>query len=216
MNAYQIKWIAIVTMIVDHIGLFFFPHLPALRIIGRLSFPLFAWLIANGAKHTTNIVKYLSRLYFFALFSQGPFFMANVTIDPKFSGVNVLGTLFLGLAAIYIIKGTKDKRIWGLVTIICALIAQYIQTDYGGFGVVSVVLFYVFYDNFLELVTSQLILVLAQIFFIQSNSFEITSLLSLIIIKFYNNEEGIRMKYFFYLFYPVQYALYYAGLLLFT
>jgi hypothetical protein len=49
MNAYQIKWIAILTMVIDHLGLFFFPQVIWLRIVGRLSFPLFAWLIANGA-----------------------------------------------------------------------------------------------------------------------------------------------------------------------
>jgi hypothetical protein len=145
-----------------------------------------------------------------------PFFVANYTIDPHFSEINVLCTLFLGLMAIYCIQLTENKIIWVAATIVCAAIAQLLQTDYGGFGVISAVLFYIFFNNFLELVTAYVIVVLVPIFFFQSTIFEMASLFSLIFIKLYNGEQGVRMKYFFYLFYPLQYVVYYAGLLLFN
>src|SRR5205085_4973530 len=97
MTTFQIKLIAIIAMVIDHIGLFFFPHILLLRIIGRLAFPLFAWLIANGAHHSKNPTKYLTRLFLFALLAQIPFILINRLIDPSFWELNVLFTLFLGL-----------------------------------------------------------------------------------------------------------------------
>src|SRR6266480_5550777 len=135
MNAFQIKIIAIVVMIIDHMGLFFFPQFFFLRLIGRLAFPLFAWLIANGAYHTHDINKYLQRLYFFALISQIPFLLANRLIDPHFAELNVFCTLFLGLCAIVLIQKTSKWVHWLFITIVFGLIAQALQADYDGFGV---------------------------------------------------------------------------------
>src|SRR5258705_144389 len=129
MNAFQIKVIAIVAMIIDHMGLFFFPQYFIFRIIGRLAFPLFAWLIANGAYHTHNIGKYLQRLYLFALISQIPFLFANRLIDPHFSDLNVLCTLFFGLLAIAFIRRTRIWAYWFLITIFFGGMAQFLQTD---------------------------------------------------------------------------------------
>src|SRR5579872_1334795 len=142
MNTFQLKTIAIITMFIDHMGLFLFPQYFLFRIIGRLAFPLFAWLIANGAHHTHNIGKYLQRLYLFALISQIPFFLANHGIDPHFLGLNVLCTLFFGLLAIYFIQCTNNRVYWVVITVVFASIAQFLETDYGGFGVASIVLFY--------------------------------------------------------------------------
>src|SRR5882724_7582394 len=99
MTAFTIKIIAIITMIIDHIGLFFFPTVPELRLIGRLSFPLFAWLIANGAYHTHNIRLYLKRLVICAIVSQVPFIMVNKHLDSDIWLLNVVFTLSIGLVA---------------------------------------------------------------------------------------------------------------------
>lgn len=212
MNAYQIKWIAIITMFIDHVGLFFFPQVIWFRILGRLSFPLFAWLIANGAYYTRDITKYLVRLYFFALLSQLPFLLANKELNPLFSDLNVLCTLFLGLAVITIIQRTKEWKVWILFTAIGATIAQFLQTDYGGFGVVVIVGFYLFFSNFWYLVIAQIVIFFVP-FFIFPLSFsrivEPIGLLSLIVIRFYNNKSGPSAKYLFYIIYPLQYIVFY-------
>src|SRR3989344_960795 len=100
MTAFHIKLIAIITMVIDHVGLYFFPDLLILRIIGRLSFPLFAWLIANGVHYSHNAKAYLTRIFLFALLSQLPYLLVNRQIDPRFAGLNIFFTLFLGLCAI--------------------------------------------------------------------------------------------------------------------
>ena len=93
MTVFHLKIIAILTMTIDHVGFFFFPDIEVLRIIGRLSFPLFAWLIANGAYHTKNMHAYLVRLFIFALISQVPFSLAFRLISPLDTGLNILSLL---------------------------------------------------------------------------------------------------------------------------
>ena len=147
MNTFQIKLIAVLTMIIDHIGLFFFPGAILPRVIGRLSFPLFAWLISNGAHHTRNARNYLTRIFLLAVISQIPFIAANRLIDNSFRNLNVVFTLFLGLAAIELIKTTKKKFLWVMIFAFAAAIAQFFNTEYGATGVISIVIFYIFYNN---------------------------------------------------------------------
>ena len=64
MNAFFIKILAAALMVVDHLGVFFFHDYDILRIIGRVSFPLFAFLIVNGYKYTKDVKKYFYRLLF--------------------------------------------------------------------------------------------------------------------------------------------------------
>jgi hypothetical protein len=208
--------IAIVTMIIDHMGLFFFPQFIFLRLIGRLAFPLFAWLIANGAYHTRDINKYGLRLYFFALLSEIPFLLPNRLIDPTFSDLNVLCTLFFGLCVIILIKKTSNRFYWVLFSAIFVFLAQVLQTDYGGFGVAVVIVFYLFFKNFRQMVFAQIIVFLVPVV-VSSGGFgeviESVGLLSLYFIRHYNNQLGIKAKYLFYIIYPMQYLVYYFLLL---
>lgn len=215
MNTFQIKVIAIVAMIVDHLGLFFFPQYLIFRMIGRLAFPLFAWLIANGAYHTHNIRTYLRRLYIFALISQIPFFLANQFIDPHFAELNVLCTLFFGLLAIIFIKRTNNWVHWFIITVIFAAMAELLQTDYGGFGVTVIVLFYIFFYNFKKLFIAQTVLFFAQLIIspVLGSLVEPIGLVSLLFIRLYNNQPGPGAKYLFYIFYPTQYIVFYLLLM---
>ena len=58
LNRNVLKIIALITMLIDHIGLVFFPGIEIFRIIGRISFPIFAFMIAEGCEHTENKKKY--------------------------------------------------------------------------------------------------------------------------------------------------------------
>jgi hypothetical protein len=207
-------------MVIDHIGLFFFPENFLFRTIGRIAFPLFAWLIANGAYHTKNINKYLYRLLAFAFISQIPFMMTNRLIDPSSVALNIFFTLSIGLVAILFIKKTPMKIHWVLISAVCAALATALGTDYGGFGVLSIVAFYIYFKNMKAMLISQIwIYVLMSLYFLyQGNALglvEIFGLLALLAIAFYNDKEGPKMQYLFYLFYPVHYALIYLVLTLF-
>lgn len=158
MTIYQIKLIAITAMVIDHIGLFFFPQILVFRIVGRLAFPLFAWLIANGAYYSKNVKKYLVRLFFFALVAQIPFIIINRLIDPSFWELNVLFTLFLGLSTIFLIDKSKNVVSACLIIMLNALIASLFNTEYGALGVLAVVIFYLFFKDFRKMILWQICL----------------------------------------------------------
>lgn len=209
-------------MIIDHIGLFFFPQFIIFRIIGRVSFPLFAWLIANGAYHTRNKDLYLKRLLILACLSQIPFILAHVMIGYPSWFLNVVFTLSLGLAAIILVDKTKDilKKI--LIIFLITSLAFIFNSDYSFVGVLSILCFYYFYSSPGRMFLSQifvfslpLILSLVQNIYYQDfvplkliNFIPFVGLpISLACIYLYKGREGFKAKYLFYLFYPLQYII---------
>ena len=90
MNTFYLKLLAVVLMVVDHIGFFLYPQYTILRIIGRLSFPLFGFLIANGYKYTRDKKKYFLRLFIFANIIQTPSLFMTIP-------VNIFYTLSFGI-----------------------------------------------------------------------------------------------------------------------
>ena len=196
--------IAIVTMVIDHMGLFFFPQIIWFRVVGRLSFILFAWLIANGARYTKNIDRYIKRLLIFALISQIPYSLAFYVLGAE-QALNIFFTLALGLIAIKFIKQTDNYKVWAAAIIVTSLIAELINSDYGALGVLSISLFYVFYNNIGQTAVSQTILYLLFSLLNPQNNISIiqpAALISLAFIKEYNGKSGPRFKYLFYAFYP--------------
>jgi len=105
-SADALKIIAVISMLTDHIGYVLFPGVMWLRIIGRLAFPIYCFLLVEGAVHTKNIGRYLLRLGAFALISEIPFDLAfkRSLFYPHYQ--NVFFTLFLGLAMIAVM----DRR----------------------------------------------------------------------------------------------------------
>lgn len=221
MNTFNIKLIAIATMIVDHVGLFFFPQIFLLRVIGRLSFPLFAWLIANGAIHTKNINAYAIRLFLLAIISQIPFSFANQLKNIPFEGLNIVFTLFLGLAAIMIVKKTSKKYLWFSIAIGASFIANILNVNYGAAGVLSIIAFYLFYKKLDKMIFSQILILLVfpylilffeilchldLSFYYMNSYYEFFGIFSLLFIAKYNGKEGYKAKYLFYSFYPLHYV----------
>ena len=139
-------------MLVDHLGVFFFPQEAYLRIIGRISFPLFSWAIANGSIYTKNINKYLVRIFILALVSQIPYGLLFGTFNVFDSGLNILFTLSLGLLGIIFFKKYKGKLHRLLIAVFLALVAVAIKADYQAFGVLSVLVFYLFFNDFYKII----------------------------------------------------------------
>jgi len=94
-----LKIIAIVTMAIDHVGTILYPDLLYLQIIGRLSFPIFAYLIVLGIESTKKPLKYMVTLLVFAVISQFPYFLA-FGIQPL-ERLNILFSLLLSAITIY-------------------------------------------------------------------------------------------------------------------
>lgn len=225
-----LKIIAIITMFIDHIGAAIFENSTiaayimskgestyliwglinlALRLIGRIAFPIFCFLLVEGFLHTSNVKKYALRLGAFCLISELPFNLAFFGELFHSGHQNVFFTLLIGLLVLIGLKqfegdGLKNGIPRMLCVIAGALLAILLKTDYAAFGVCVIVLFYLFRTRpVLRDVTTMLTLVICSFL-------EITGLFALIPIHMYNGKRGISMKYFFYLFYPGHILLLYG------
>lgn len=166
----QLKWIAMVSMIIDHANKVLFPQIffietfgmdiktshgvvQAMSIVGRIAFPIFAYGIAQGCRMTRSPKRYLLRLALFAVLSEIPYNLALNAIPigfRYFAFHNVFFTLLLGAFCCCIYSFFRGKGMaWvSLVPILCfILLAELLGTDYGGFGIVFILAPYVFYKS---------------------------------------------------------------------
>ncbi|PXV95423.1 TraX protein [Lachnotalea glycerini] len=211
----SLKVIAIITMLIDHIGAGILENLPGclesqsslhytyyvFRYIGRIAFPIFCFLLVEGYLHTSNVKKYAIRLFIFAIISEIPFDLAFYHTVFITTHQNVFFTLLIGLITLVAIDHFNCSSLLRLVCMFAGFYVSYIlNTDYAGFGVVFIVLLYMLHDN-IKLRNFVCSLAIA---------WEITAPIAFIPITLYNGERGLKMKYFFYLFYPVHLLLIYA------
>lgn len=210
MSRFQLKILAIVTMLIDHTGAILFPNVIVLRIIGRLAFPIFAYLISEGLLHTSNVKRYLKRLFLFALISEIPFDLAFHRVIYYPQSQNIFFTLFLGLAAIAFLRvySSKNPVMAVAFAAVMALLAEILQTDYGWFGVALVILFYCFKNYRAGCIIAFVLLV--AVYSLSYSLLEFFAIVSCIPILLYSGQKGRwNWKYFFYAFYPAHLLLLY-------
>jgi hypothetical protein len=212
MTSFQIKILACLFMVSDHIGYIFFPSDQIFRIIGRLAFPIFAYLIAEGYRKTGNVWAYFLRLLVFGLISQPIFQLAIKTRE-----LNIFLTLSLGLLAILLFDKIKNKKLGLLFVVLIAAAAYFLKSDYGAYGILSIFFFWLYGEkkDFTKLILSQWLLAVFYLFVEKLNVangrlsinpyyfLQHFSLFALFFIYLYNGERGRKLKYFFYAFYPV-------------
>ena len=215
LSNFDLKLIAIITMTIDHIGVVFgtaFYNL--LRAVGRLSFPIFAFLLTEGYVHTKSFSKYFFRLLVLALFSEVIYDYAFYGSSIYLGANNIFFTLALGLLTLFLLDKSKGliKRYFKdkvdlviilpitylLIVVIMGLIAEFLSFSYGMLGILVISFFYLFKKNFPLTVLSVSLSTL-----ILGDTMQYFSLLSLILIYFYNKKLGKKCKVFFYLYYPL-------------
>ncbi len=193
----MLKIIAIVAMVIDHIGLVFFPDLIILRIVGRLSFPIFAWGIANGYSRTRDVKKYSQRLLFLAFISQ-PFFY--LVIDKEV--LNICFSLFLGLMAICLYENClKNKYLSYFLLILVFLIPFFVSIDYGLYGIIMILFFHVFKNN-IFFIPAQSVLTVVRVLFLPTSVLQIFAIPSFFIIYYFKHLDFKINRYLQYSFYP--------------
>lgn len=226
MTSSTLRIIAMILMLIDHTGSLLFPTLNVLRFIGRLAFPIFAFLLAEGCRNTKNKTKYATRLFIFAILSELPFNLMTTKNLLAPTHQNVLWTLLIALLVITGIDYTVKNFSIVPQLIFCTAIpvagfsiANLLNTDYNAGGVAMVLLFYIFHDKSIKSKLCQLVgMLFITIYVIGSFKnyidigiykgivpFEVLATLSLALIWMYNGEKGIDNKAFkalAYSFYP--------------
>lgn len=213
MSSFALHIWAMLLMLCDHLQLTLLPDLPILRCVGRLAFPLFAFMAVEGYLHTRSLKKYLLRLLMLAVISEIPFdlLVSGSVFDPMHQ--NVIWTIILGLCCIRAFENISAdlKKMLSAVVIIASLAAAIIaRVDYSSAGVLTLLAFYAFRGNTVRCRLMQLLslafinlVLLGGIGF--AFPYQALAVLSLPIIWLYDGSQGPHngfIKTANYLFYP--------------
>ena len=200
----MLEVIAILTMIIDHVGIIFYPHDLIFRIIGRISFVIYAYLLAVGTKRTCNKKKYLLRILISAMMSQWVYYSL---ISHK---LNVCFTLSAGLLVIIIYESNilRTKKYFLIMNVF--MITMIIGFDYGVYGISVIFAFYYFINRPIkDIVVSQIIILSISCYIFGIPIVQYVSLIALMFIAFAKNKSpkytkiNWRIRYANYLIYPI-------------
>jgi hypothetical protein len=208
-----LKVIAIATMVMDHVWYILYSDVPDmffLHVIGRLAFPIFAYLIVLGVESTKNPKKYMATLLAFALISQVPYFLA-FGIQP-FERLNILFSLFLSALTIYFF----NKR--SMLAFVPLLISIFLMTEGGYYVVLTAVGMKLLKDNWKIGILALAALNIQFLFtpdIVQTLSLFAVPLIFLHVKNWFKKEILIPeaslaysfRKYVFYVFYPLHLSL---------
>ncbi len=174
-----LKIIAMVTMLIDHLGVLIFPELRILRTIGRIAFPIFAYQLALGYKNTSNRRSYRNKLLVFGLIAQVPYMFLNADLEAHFLVFNVL--LFFWFATFALAAFEKAREyfrsdninigkillgiFFSILTLGLALLPEIVHIQvyefglsYGTYGMLMILMFYLANQNPVKIIIGFLIL----------------------------------------------------------
>lgn len=220
-----VKIIAMLSMVIDHFAAVvltrmymlggysekFYGVIILLRLVGRLAFPIYCFLLVEGFQRTKDVKGYMLRMVFFALAAEIPFDLALTGQAVNWGYQNVMFTMLIGLAALRGLKLVEEKGFskWRrillqAVVIFCAVVlAEGMKVDYSWSGILCICAIYLLKaSNVRKVLLGNAVLIIA-------NTLEIAGLFSVPIIKAYNGERGLKIKYFFYAFYPLHLLILY-------
>lgn len=221
-----LKWMAMIAMLINHFGdivlkgvIMNAPYsaftdaqfqgiyscYEIFHAIGRISMPIFCFLMVEGFVYTRDVKKYLARLCLFALISEVPYDLAFGTSAFDLAQQNVFFTLAAGLLVLIVMKRYQTNKLLVIaVPMAMAAVTYYLKFDGSYYGVLMMVLFYLLRDKRLAKCVAILLLQIA-IMLVFHESFDLNQVLAalpLLAIYLYNGRRGMKLKYFFYLFYP--------------
>ncbi len=225
-----LKAIALITMAIDHIGAVLFPDLLWIRLIGRIAFPIYVWLLIQGFLHTSSFPRYALRLGAFALLSELPF-------DLAFSGgvnwedQNVFFMLLCCLLMLYVLRLIRRQERWPLWLRAAATLATVFAAsslaalggfDYGFAGPVLAagmyllrgrvgvcISFLLFFAAYYFALRAQGYAPMLSVYNVAIEAFCLPSALLICLSNGRRRWRGAGGKWFFYAFYPAHLLLLY-------
>ena len=213
--------IALFTMLIDHVAAVLLVRIllvkgydetlynvyQVMRKIGRIAFPIFIFLMIEGFEKTHDRKKYILRMAAFAVISEVPFDLAFKAQVLEFSYQNIFFTLLIGmlLMGIFDYIGRQNLHIFLQLWLCFAVfvvgmeLAEFLHTDYGAKGIMCIIAMYIFRKNRMYQILAGSIAFL----------WEVTAPLAFVPIAFYNGQRGLKLKYIFYVFYPLHLIIIY-------
>lgn len=218
MSANTLKGIALVAMTIDHAGLLLFPEVSWMRIIGRIAFPIFAFMIAEGCRYTRSQLKYLQKIALMGIGMQLVLFAVSRSLYQS-----VFISFTLAILLIYALERAKKEqkiRDWicviGVVFVIaflCLGLPEILhQTDYGiDYNIVGILIpvgCYFAKSRNQRLIVFALGLVALSVFY---GGIQWFCLLAVPLVGSYNDQRGkFRLKNLFYFYYPAHLCVIYV------
>lgn len=210
-----LKVIAVLSMVADHCAYYLMEHgtllYEVMRCFGRIAFPVFAFLISEGVRHTRNRMKYFLQLLGFAVVSEVPWYLLNGSDGTH----NVLFTMALGVMALAAFEALKkDGVLCGAVILSIAGFATWSGVDYEWRGILMMVVFYLLGNISSPSFPSGRKAQLFCTFPLMMHYGIIGALLACGMIASYDGTHGFIhgkvAKYGFYAFYPVHMVFFYC------
>lgn len=149
-TSFTLHIIGMLTMFCDHLWATNAMHLEYLSCIGRIAYPIFAYLLAQGFLHTANVKRYLGRMALFALISEIPFNLMYYGRPIYPYHQNVYVTYCIALLGLWAVDALRKKNRWVSilgslgVMLACFLAGYGTFADFYGIGILLVFLFYFF------------------------------------------------------------------------
>jgi drug/metabolite transporter superfamily protein YnfA len=210
LTSFQIKCLAAGFMVIDHAGRLLFDDAPIMLAIGRLSFPLFAWLATQGEQHTSNFRNYLLRLIIAGLITQPIYlyFLAQIR-DVPFTGEivqwNMLFALAYGVWAVRQVKQQEDPIMQWIMISVLAIVAQFLRLEGGYITALSIYAMSLLGKH--PIAGYGLFVALHLLYLVDANGFslELLAILGPLICLRHNGEQGPKAQWF-YSFYPLHFT----------
>lgn len=210
MERERVKIVAAIFMLIDHIGLIFFPSQLGWRLLGRIAMPLFAYGVAVGFKYTSSYENYMKRMLLLAVVSQAPFlWMFRVAFGKGFA-LNIGFTFMVALSCLWFLENTKTLSLFNrinnaIIVSLLLVLAQLLHCDYGIYGIGMVYIFYEYSVKRQEPLRAYVLFSLLTMGYciLTGNFLQIYALLALLLIEPLKDIRFKGFKYFFYVFYPL-------------
>ena len=193
-------------MLIDHVGYYLLNDFEPFRMIGRLAMPLFIFMLVEGFKKTSSRPRYFARIFVTALIAEIPVYLLHISVMTDYYH-NILFTMLLSFLALY---ATEKGKFWFVAVPLVALAASAFNCEYGAFGVMLAVGFYLVnkYSPKQIFVRFTALLAVLLVTMIPLASYEnwpiqLWSICAVIPLALYNGKKGQRLpRYFLYAFYP--------------
>ena len=240
LDAYKLKWIAVIGMILNHIVIAWWDIIPTwLRIplyaTGGLTFPIMGYFVVEGFKHTSNLKRYISRLLLFGFIAM-PFHILAISVPVgggsplAYTWLNIMFSIVLSLFTLFMYDKLKSRILFWFIFVFLIVPVSFMFFEWSFVGILLVLLFYsVQHENARRIVPPVVAGILWIVMsFLASGmpgmedmtglmtnpdfipvmaSISIGCFVSAFLLKNYNGERGKRMKWLFYILYPLHLAV---------